>query len=88
MLRIPAHPEQTPPARARVETSAVCERYSVIWIEMGNPGGSLAEFPIAEESGFRTVVAGPYRFTAQGPRVIENLLDVAHLGFVHGELAW
>ena len=55
---------------------------------MGNPGGSLAEFPIAEESGFRTVLAGPYRFTAQGPRVIENLLDVAHLGFVHGAAAW
>jgi phenylpropionate dioxygenase-like ring-hydroxylating dioxygenase large terminal subunit len=53
---------------------------------MGDPGGPLAEFPIAEESGYRTVLAGPYRFRAQGPRVIENLLDVAHLGFVHAGL--
>jgi len=32
------------------------------------------------------VLAGPYRFRAKGPRVIENLLDVAHLGFVHAGL--
>jgi len=85
-LRIPAHPELTPPARARVETFAICERFGVVWVAMGDPGGPLAEFPIAEESGYRTVLAGPYRFRAQGPRVIENLLDVAHLGFVHAGL--
>lgn len=82
-VRVPAHPELTPPAKARVETFAVCERYGVVWIAMGEPRDPVAEFPIAEEPGFRTVLAGPYRFRAQGPRVIENLLDVAHLGFVH-----
>jgi phenylpropionate dioxygenase-like ring-hydroxylating dioxygenase large terminal subunit len=82
-VRIPAQPELTPPARARVEAFAVCERYGVVWIAMGEPRGLAAEFSIAEEPGFRTVLAGPYRFRAQGPRVIENLLDVAHLGFVH-----
>jgi phenylpropionate dioxygenase-like ring-hydroxylating dioxygenase large terminal subunit len=85
-LRIPAQPELVPPAKARVETFAVCERYGVVWIAMGDPGGPVAEFPIAEESGFRTVLAGPYRFRAKGPRVIENLLDVAHLSFVHAGL--
>ena len=85
-VRIPAHPELTPPAKARVETFAVCERYGVVWIAMGEPRDPVAEFPIAEDPGFRTVLAGPYRFRAQGPRVIENLLDVAHLGFVHAGL--
>jgi len=85
-IRIPAHPELTPPAKARVETFAVCERYGVVWIAMGEPRDPVAEFPIAEDPGFRTVLAGPYRFRAQGPRVIENLLDVAHLGFVHAGL--
>ena len=85
-VRVPAHPELTPPAKARVETFAVCERYGVVWIAMGEPRDPVAEFPIAEDPGFRTVLAGPYRFRAQGPRVIENLLDVAHLGFVHAGL--
>jgi phenylpropionate dioxygenase-like ring-hydroxylating dioxygenase large terminal subunit len=32
------------------------------------------------------ILAGPYSFRAKGPRVIENLFDVAHLGFVHAGL--
>jgi phenylpropionate dioxygenase-like ring-hydroxylating dioxygenase large terminal subunit len=82
-IRIPAHPGLSPPARARAETFAVEERYGVVWVAPGKPRGSAPEFRLAEQTGFRTVLAGPYRFRAHGPRVIENLLDVAHLGFVH-----
>ena len=32
---------------------------------------------------FRKVLAGPYLFKAQGPRVVENFLDVGHFPFVH-----
>ncbi len=32
------------------------------------------------------MLAGPYRFRAKGPRIIENFLDVAHLPFVHAGL--
>src|SRR5580692_3685379 len=85
-VRIPSHPEMTPPARARVETYQVRERYGVVWVTMGEHRGPLPEFSLPETSGFRTVLAGPYRFRALGPRVIENLLDVAHLGFVHAGL--
>ena len=76
----------TPPVRARVETYQVRERYGVVWVAMGEPRGPLPEFLLPEALGFRTVLAGPYRFRALGPRVIENLLDVAHLGFVHAGL--
>jgi phenylpropionate dioxygenase-like ring-hydroxylating dioxygenase large terminal subunit len=85
-VRFPSQPELTPPAKARVETFEVRERYGVVWACLGSPARPLPEFPIAENSEFRTVLAGPYRFRAQGPRVIENLLDVAHLGFVHAGL--
>jgi len=85
-VRIPAHPEMTPPAKARVEVFQVRERFGVVWVAVGEPRGSLPEFPLSEASGFRTVLAGPYRFRALGPRIIENLLDVAHLGFVHAGL--
>ncbi len=84
--RIPAHPDMAPPAKAHAETFAVRERYGVVWVAISDPAGPLPEFPLAEESNFRAVLAGPYRFRAQGPRLIENLLDVAHLGFVHAGL--
>jgi phenylpropionate dioxygenase-like ring-hydroxylating dioxygenase large terminal subunit len=85
-VRIPAHPGLTPPARAHAETFNVYERYGVVWVSIGDPAGPPPEFPLADEPGVRTVLAGPYRFRALGPRVIENLLDVAHLGFVHAGL--
>jgi phenylpropionate dioxygenase-like ring-hydroxylating dioxygenase large terminal subunit len=85
-VAIPAHPELTPPAKARAQTFQVRERYGVIWVCFGQTAGVLPEFPIAEEHGFRVLLAGPYRFRALGPRLIENLLDVAHLGIVHAGL--
>jgi phenylpropionate dioxygenase-like ring-hydroxylating dioxygenase large terminal subunit len=85
-IRIPAHPDLTPPAKAHVETFRVRECYGVVWIAMGEPAGPLPEFPLAEDPAFRTILAGPYRFKALGPRIIENFLDVAHLGFVHAGL--
>ena len=85
-VRIPAQPELAPPGKAHAETFVVRERYGVAWVALGEPRAALPEFAVAEEGGFRTVLAGPYRFRAKGPRVIENLLDVAHLGFVHAGL--
>jgi phenylpropionate dioxygenase-like ring-hydroxylating dioxygenase large terminal subunit len=85
-VRIPAQPGLTPPDKARATTYSVKERYGVVWVALGEPRGPLPDFPIAEDPAYRTVLAGPYRFHAQGPRVIENLLDVAHLGFVHAGL--
>jgi len=85
-VRIPAHPEITPPAKARVDSFSVRERFGAVWVALGEQQGPLPDFPIAETIGYRTVLAGPYRFRAKGPRLIENLLDVAHLGFVHAGL--
>jgi phenylpropionate dioxygenase-like ring-hydroxylating dioxygenase large terminal subunit len=85
-VRIPANPNQPPPLRARVETFAVREKYGLIWVCLGTARGLQAEvpaFPEGETEGFRFVQAGPYEFRAQGPRIIENLLDVAHLAIAH-----
>jgi phenylpropionate dioxygenase-like ring-hydroxylating dioxygenase large terminal subunit len=85
-VSIPAHPGLTPPVKARAQTFAARERYGVIWVCFGEPASDVPEFPLAEEAGFRVLLAGPYRFRALGPRLIENLLDVAHLGIVHAGL--
>jgi phenylpropionate dioxygenase-like ring-hydroxylating dioxygenase large terminal subunit len=85
-VRIPSQPGLAPPSKARVQSFQVRERYGVVWVCFGEPAGEPPEFHFAEDPAFRTVLAGPYKFHALGPRVIENLLDVAHLGFVHAGL--
>jgi len=85
-VRIPAQPDLAPPAKAHATVFHVQERYGAIWTCLGEPTGEPPEFPLAEEPAYRTVTAGPYRFRALGPRVIENALDVAHLGYVHAGL--
>ena len=82
-VRIPAHPEQVPPARARVDCFAVQEKYGLVWVCLGNPVGDIPKFPEGETPGFRLVSAGPYEYHAQGPRIIENILDLAHLPIAH-----
>jgi phenylpropionate dioxygenase-like ring-hydroxylating dioxygenase large terminal subunit len=85
-VHIPAHPGLAPPAKARAQTFQARERHGSIWVCLGEPAGDLPDFPAADADGFRTIPAGPYRFRALGPRVIENALDVAHLGYVHAGL--
>ena len=85
-VKIPAHPGMTPPAKARAQVFHVRERHGAIWVCIGEPNGEPPEFAIASERSFRTITAGPYFFRALGPRVIENVLDVAHLGYVHAGL--
>lgn len=82
-VRIPAHPEQTPPARAHVEAFSVREKYGLIWVCLGKPLGEIPKFPEGDAPGFRLISMGPYRYHAQGPRIIENALDLAHLPITH-----
>lgn len=82
-IRIPAHPEQTPPERARVQTYRAIEQYGWIWVTPGNPAHSIPVFHEWDDASFRKIFCGPYHFRASAPRVIENFLDVAHFPFVH-----
>jgi phenylpropionate dioxygenase-like ring-hydroxylating dioxygenase large terminal subunit len=85
-VHIPAHPGLTPPAKARAQTYHVVERYGVVWVSLGQSQTEIPTFPIAHQPGIRTILCGPYRMQAKGPRIAENFLDVAHLGFVHAGL--
>jgi phenylpropionate dioxygenase-like ring-hydroxylating dioxygenase large terminal subunit len=82
-VRIPAHPDQTPPAKARVETYHTCVAYDFVWVCLGTPSHAMAPFPEWEDASYRRILCGPYTFKAAGPRMVENFLDVAHFPFVH-----
>ena len=85
-VRIPSHPDQPPPAKARAQVYHARERYGLVWVSVGEPAGDVPTFVFGDDPAFRLMPAGPYVFRAQGPRVVENFLDVAHLGFVHAGL--
>jgi len=82
-VRIPAHPDQPPPARAAVTTYLAMEAYGLVWVCLGNPDRKLSAFGEWDDSSCRKILAGPYLYRAHAPRVIENLLDIAHFPFVH-----
>lgn len=82
--RIPAHPDQAPPAKAVAKTYHCQEAYGLVWASLGHPSKDVPMFDEWADDGFRKVPSGPYHVNASGPRVVENFLDVAHFPFVHG----
>jgi len=82
-VRIPAHPNQKPPLRAKVKTYKAKERYGLIWVTLGNPERDVPPFPEWDDSSYRKIFCGPYTYNASGPRAVENFLDVAHFPYVH-----
>ncbi|MCA1646861.1 MAG: aromatic ring-hydroxylating dioxygenase subunit alpha [Chloroflexi bacterium] len=82
-VRIPAHPDQAPPARAAVKTYQATVRYGLIWVSLGTPGVEPPPFPEWHDPSYRKILCGPYTVAASGPRIVENFLDVGHFPFVH-----
>lgn len=82
-VRFPAHPLQTPPSTAHAIVYQVREKYDWIWVTLGNPKHDVPAFPQWDDATFRKVHCGPYTMNANGPRVVENFLDVTHFPFVH-----
>jgi phenylpropionate dioxygenase-like ring-hydroxylating dioxygenase large terminal subunit len=82
-IRFPAHPNQTPPAKACAKVYQAQEKYGWIWVTLGNPIQDVPPFPQWDDAAFHKVHCGPYTYKASGPRAVENFLDVTHFPFVH-----
>lgn len=83
-VQIPAHPEQTPPAKAHAQSYPVQIRYGLVWTCLGEPTQDLPPFPEWGQPGFAAAPCGPFAgVRAHGPRIIENFLDATHFAFVH-----
>lgn len=86
-VEVPSQAPDLPiPARARVRTHPVTERYGWVWVFIGDLDGGerppLPAFPEAEDPAWRCV-EGDFHWHAQVGRVVENALDIAHAAFVH-----
>lgn len=82
-LRIPAHPEQKPPTKARTFTYQAAVAYDMVWVCLGEPAYPIPVFEEWADDSYRKILCGAYEFQAAGPRMVENFLDVAHFPFVH-----
>ncbi len=82
-VRFPAHPSQTPPAKAQATVYQAQIKYDWVWVCLGQPERDVPSFPEWDDASFRKVHCGPYSYKAGGPRAIENFLDVTHFPFVH-----
>lgn len=84
-VRIPAQPEAPPPARLCTRTYQTQERYGLVWVCLGKPDQDVPPFPEWDDPTYRRqIFGGPYHYRTSGQRAIENILDVAHLPYVHG----
>jgi len=71
------------PAKARVAAYTCQERYGLIWVALATPRWSIPELPELEAPGWKTVCCGPYIWSSEASRQIENFTDLAHFPWVH-----
>ena len=71
------------PAKARVRSFLVQERYGLIWVALEEPRWPLPEVPELEADGWAVVSAGPYRWQCDAARQVENFTDFGHFPWVH-----
>ena len=88
VTRIPSLPEETKiPARARVDSYPVKEKYGWVWVFLGDlPEAErppLPDFPEYDDTANYRCIRGEWLWQADYVRVVENGLDFSHAPFVH-----
>ena len=84
-VRVPG--QDNTPARANVRAFPVEERHGVVWIWMGDPaladGSEIFDIPEISDPKWHTHHGGHLHIRAHYLNVAENLVDPAHVSFVH-----
>ncbi len=82
-LAMPAHPQLEPQARCNAAAHEVAIDGGAIVVRLA-AATPLDDAPLPGlPATARHVLCGPYDVATSAPRVIENFLDLAHLGIVH-----
>src|SRR5258706_2905368 len=83
-VRVPSQPKV--PEGARVRRYPVAERYGWVWVWMGDPARAdaslITDFHWLDDPGWRAKGA-VFHVKSGYELIIENLLDLTHLSFVH-----
>ncbi|REG34367.1 vanillate O-demethylase monooxygenase subunit [Archangium gephyra] len=83
-VRVPSQPGVPIPARAVISSFHAVERYGLIWVCLApEPAAALPEWPELEDGSVATVPLPRLDWNISAGRMIEVVLDVAHLSWVH-----
>ncbi|MBZ4418098.1 aromatic ring-hydroxylating dioxygenase subunit alpha [Myxococcus sp. RHSTA-1-4] len=83
-VHVPSQPGVPIPARARVSSFRATERYGLIWVCLApEPAAPLPEWPELEDGSVATVALPHLDWEVSAGRMVEVVLDVAHLSWVH-----
>jgi vanillate O-demethylase monooxygenase subunit len=76
------------PARARVRSYPVVEKNEFVWIWMGDPeladASKIVDYPFNDDHANWPHHRGFYHVKASYLLMVDNLMDLTHLGYVHG----
>ncbi|QSQ19548.1 aromatic ring-hydroxylating dioxygenase subunit alpha [Pyxidicoccus parkwayensis] len=83
-VRIPSQPGVPVPPRARLSAWSAAERYGLVWVCLSpQPAAPLPEWPELEDGSLATVPLPRLDWDVSAGRMMEIVLDVAHLSWVH-----
>lgn len=71
------------PSKARVEAFSCRERYGQLWVAMDEPRWDLPEIPELESGDWTVVQTGPFTWSSDSSRQLENFTDFGHFPWVH-----
>ncbi len=81
---IPSMPGAAIPAKARIGSYTVAERYGLVWVRLAS--SSVSDVPACRAWGDESlhIIAGnPYVWPVAAGRRVENFVDLAHFAWVH-----
>ena len=55
-VKIPAHPDQVPPVKARVKTYQAREQYGLVWVSLGKPEHGIPTFSEWDQAAYRKIL--------------------------------
>lgn len=83
-VRVPSQPGAPIPASAALSSYPAVERYGLIWVCLARePAAPVPEWPELETGKLATVPLPRLDWNVSAGRMVEIVLDVAHLSWVH-----
>jgi vanillate O-demethylase monooxygenase subunit len=71
------------PKKARIGAFRCVESHGLIWVALEEPRWPLPDVPELADDGWTVVTAGPYTWSADASRQLENFTDFGHFPWVH-----
>src|SRR5204862_6762251 len=85
--RLHPHPTARRPTRipkkARIGAFTCVESHGLIWAALEEPRWDLPDVPELAAEGWTVVTAGPYTWSSDASRQLENFTDFGHFPWVH-----